>query len=125
MQLGNWFALIFALLLSSCSTVKVFDDPWCVDAGKFGAECFYVVSNNEFSLDKYQWDRLRIGQTCSATSEPSLGWINLRTALEKLCADSNKCSPEQKAILKDAVKGAGAIQKKAFKAFERVRAKLR
>jgi len=91
-----------------------------VDAGRFGAECFYTLSNGEKSLDSYEWNRLRIGQTCSATVEPSKGFMNIKNALEKLCAGSNKCTAEQKDIIKDAVKGAAVIQKKAARAYKKV-----
>lgn len=123
MRLGSWFVLIF-VLLSGCSRVKIHDDLWCVDTGKFGAECFYNISNEEVTLDKWEWDKLRTGQTCSATKEPSLGFLHLRTALEKLCADSRKCTKEQREIINDAIKGATYIQKKAFRAYNRAMVKI-
>ena len=92
---GNWFILIF-LVLSSCSRVKIWDDLWCVDAGKFGAECFKTLSNEEKTLDKYQWDKLRVGQVCTGTDEPGAGFIHLKTAVEKFCASTNLCSLQEK-----------------------------
>lgn len=92
--------VLFALLLNSCGAVKIADDPWCVDAGKYGAECFNAISNNEFSLNKYEWDKLRVGQVCSATTRPGIGYSNIKTSLEKLCADSRFCTVEQKEVVK-------------------------
>lgn len=92
------FVSIFALL-SSCSRVKIYDDPWCADAGKFGAECFNTISNTEFSINKYEWDKLRTGQICTATESAGEGYAHIKNSLEKLCADSSFCSPEQKAAI--------------------------
>ena len=89
--------LIFAV---SCSPVTIHDDTWCADAGKFGAECFNTISNKEFSLNKYEWDKLRVGQICSATERPGEGYKNIKVAIEKLCADSRFCTPEQKSAVK-------------------------
>ncbi len=119
MRLVIW--CVFILSLSGCSPIKIHDDEWCVDAGKFGAECFYTISDKERSLDKYQWDKLRLGQTCSATPEPSKGFINLKTALEKACSDTNRCTPEEKKNLKKAISAINAVQKKAARAYDRVK----
>lgn len=83
------------IFLSACGSIKIHDDLWCADAGRFGAECFHAISGKEVSLDKFQWDRLRVGQICSATDSPGEGYKNLKAALEKLCADTNRCTPEQ------------------------------
>ena len=119
-SLKTLLAILFVSTLSSCARVKISDDPWCADAGKFGAECFYTVSNREFSLDKFQWDKLRVGQICSATQEPGMGFMHLKNALEKLCADSNRCTKEQKEIVKEAIAGANVVQKKAKRAYDKV-----
>lgn len=88
--------LLFSIsLLSGCGSVKIHDDLWCADAGRFGAECFHALSGKPVSLDKFQWDKLRVGQICSATDSPGEGYKNLKAALEKLCADTNRCTPEQ------------------------------
>lgn len=116
--------ILFVFILSSCARVKISDDPWCLDAGKFGAECFYTISDREFSLDKYQWDKLRLGQACSATDEPGRGFMNLKTAIEKLCSDSNRCTKEQKEIVKEALSGAKVIQKKMKRAYDKVHQKF-
>jgi len=98
MRLASLFVLIFAL--SACGTVSIKDDPWCSDAGKFGAWCFNTISDQEFYLNKYEWDKRRIGQVCTATDRPGEGYRNIKVPLEKLCADSGRCTPEQKALLK-------------------------
>lgn len=89
----------FACALNGCASVKIYDDPWCVDAGKFGAECFNTVSNVEYSLNKYEWDLRRLGQACTATEQPALGYTHIKIALEQLCADSRFCTTEQKAAI--------------------------
>lgn len=87
--------LLFCIFLNACGHVKIHDDLWCADAGRLGAECFHAVSGRYVSLDKFQWDKLRVGQICSATDNPGEGYKNLKVALEKLCADTNRCTPEQ------------------------------
>lgn len=89
------------IFLNACGHVKIHDDPFCADAGRFGAECFYTLSGKQFSLDKFQWDRLRVGQICSATENPGEGYKNLKNAIEKLCADSNRCTPEEIQMLQN------------------------
>ena len=110
MLLGRLLSLIFL----GCSSVKIYDEPWCFDAGKYGAECFYTLSDREFTLDKYQWDKLRLGQACSANNEPALGFSRLKTALEKLCADTNRCTPEQVEQIKSFNKRYESAQQKAL-----------
>lgn len=83
------------IFLNACGHVKIHDDLWCADAGRFGAECFSAISGKSVTLDKFQWDKLRVGQICSATENPGEGYKNLKAALEKLCADTNRCTPEQ------------------------------
>jgi hypothetical protein len=102
---------ILILAFSGCATVKIHDDPWCADAGKYGAECFYAISKREFSLDKFDWDRLRVGQICSATSAPGEAFKNIRTAIEKLCADSSKCTYEENKV-------AARLKKRALNALD-------
>ncbi len=104
-------ALISSLLFCGCATVKISDDPWCADAGKFGAKCFNTITDTEFSLNKYEWDKLRVGQICTATTKPGEGYLHIRVPLEKLCANSNLCTVEQKKALK-------AVSEKADKAID-------
>lgn len=85
--------------LSACTTIPIADDPWCADAGANGARCTTTLSGQHFSLNKYQWDKLRTGQICTATQQPGLGYKNIKAPLEKLCADSSFCTPDQKADL--------------------------
>lgn len=92
------FVLIFA---SSCAKVQIHDDLWCIDAGKYGAECFNTISNKEKTLNKYEWDKLRVGQVCSATESPGKGYSNIKNAIEKLCADTRFCTAEQKEMIKN------------------------
>ncbi len=87
------------LLSSGCAHVVIADDEWCADAGAMGARCTTSLSGQQFSLNKYQWDKLRVGQICTATQQPGLGYKNIKVPLEKLCADSNLCTPAQKAQL--------------------------
>lgn len=83
------------LALPSCAPIRVKDDQWCADAGKFGAECFTLNSGQNKSLDKYEWDRLRVGQICSASPEPGRAFANFKAALLKACADNNRCTFEE------------------------------
>lgn len=92
---GIALASLFAFILISCANIQLHDDPWCADAGQEGAECFFMFSNKEFSLDKYQWDKLRAGQICTATPNPGEGYKNIANSLLKLCADTNRCTQEQ------------------------------
>ncbi len=93
------FVFTSLALLSSCARVKISDDPWCIDAGARGCYGTTTVSGQRFHLNKYQWDKLRVGQVCTATLRPGEGYKNIKVPLEKLCADSNLCTPEQKAQL--------------------------
>jgi hypothetical protein len=113
----NLFALILSFLhLSNCARVKIYDDPWCADAGKFGAKCFNTISNTEFSLNKYEWDKLRVGQICSATEKPGEGYVHIKVPLEKFCADSRYCSVEDKTKLENVSKKADTAISSAGKA---------
>lgn len=109
------FASIFALV-ASCSSVKIYDDPWCLDAGAFGAECFNTLSNKEFSLNKYEWDKRRIGQACTATQKPAEGYLHLKIAITKFCADSGHCTIEQEQMLADVQAKMDAAQREAEQA---------
>jgi hypothetical protein len=91
--------LLNFIFLSSCAQVTIADDPWCADAGIYGARCTTTNSHQHFSLNKYQWDKLRAGQICTATKQPGLGYKNVKVPIEKLCTDSNLCTPGQKADL--------------------------
>lgn len=91
--------LAWAVLLSSCAQVKIHDDPWCVDAGARGCYGTTSLSGQRFHLNKYQWDKLRAGQVCTATQHPGEGYKNIKVPLEKLCADSNLCTASQRAQL--------------------------
>ncbi len=99
MRLASLLSITSSLF--SCSSVKIYDDDWCADAGKFGASCFSALGNREYDLNKYEWDKRRLGQVCSATVKPGLGYSHIKSALVKLCADTNVCSPEQKAAIED------------------------
>lgn len=92
-------SLSFIFLLSGCANVTIADDPWCADAGIYGARCTTTNTHQHFSLNKYQWDKLRAGQICTATKSPGEGYKNIKVPLEKLCADSNLCSDGAKADL--------------------------
>jgi len=88
--------LLFTIfVLNGCARVEIKDDPWCADAGIYGAECVYAVSKRDFSLNQFQWNRLRLGQICSATENPGEGYKNIRRAIEQLCSDTDRCSFEQ------------------------------
>lgn len=93
-------SLFFTLAaLSGCGRIAIKDSYWCADAGKFGAECFKLNSGETKSLDKFQWDRLRVGQICSGTDEPGKAYAEIKAALLKLCANTNRCTfEEQKKI---------------------------
>lgn len=99
-QLAILYICILSLTqLSGCARVVIKDLAWCADAGIHGAECDYIISHKPFSLDKFQWDKLRLGQICSASEIPGESYRNVRDALDKLCADSDRCSVEQKEIV--------------------------
>ena len=91
--------LSFILSLSGCANVVIQDSTWCADAGAYGARCTTTESNQHFSLNKYQWDKLRAGQICTADKQPGMGYKNIKVSLEKLCADSNLCTQGQRADL--------------------------
>lgn len=99
MRLLILLSFTFVNLLSSCAQVTIADDPWCADAGVYGARCTTTMSHQHFTIDKYHWDKLRAGQVCTATKRPGLGYKNIKVPLEQLCADSNLCTDGQKADL--------------------------
>lgn len=88
--------IIMAIVLTGCSKVVIYDDLFCVDAGKFGARCFSNISKQKIELDKFEWDKIRLGQVCTATKKPGEGYSHIKQAIEKLCADSAFCSAEDK-----------------------------
>ncbi len=106
------FISTFALV-ASCAPIKIYDDPWCLDAGAFGAECFNTISNKEFSLNKYEWDKLRLGQACTATQKPAEGYLHFKVAITKACADSHRCTVEQQKLLDDISAKFEAAQREA------------
>lgn len=95
------FIFIFlAGALSACTHAKIYDDPWCADAGAHGAYCFNTLSKHRYFLNKYQWDKLRPGQICTATEKPGEGYKHIKVPLEQLCANTNLCSPGDQELLK-------------------------
>jgi hypothetical protein len=47
-----------------------------------------------------------VGQICTGSVRPGEGYTHIKTALEKLCADTNLCTPEQKAAIESITKKA-------------------
>jgi len=76
---------------NSCTRVTIQDGEWCGDIGDLGAHCAHMISPAERDLNKQQWDDLRFGQVCAASSV----YVNLKTVLEQLCANTNDCTYEQ------------------------------
>ena len=103
--------LLLSITLNSCASVKIYDDVWCVDRGKYGAKCFHQLSDGEFSLDKYEWDQLRVAQICTRTKKRGIAYAHMKNAIEKLCADTNRCTLEQKKFIQD-------INKKLYRAYK-------
>lgn len=65
--------------------------------GELGASCFKTHSGDSRDLPKEQWDQERFGQVCTQAEN----FANLKTAIQKLCYLTKKCTIEEKKILKD------------------------
>lgn len=89
--------LLFVLTLSSCGRIKLKNSEWCGDMGELGASCFKTHSDESRDLSKEQWDQERFGQVCTQAEN----FTNMKTAIQKLCYLTKKCTFEEKKILKE------------------------
>lgn len=64
--------------------------------GELGASCFKTHTEETRELSKAEWDKERFGQLCT----PAESFTNFKTAIEKLCYMTKKCTFEEKKILK-------------------------
>lgn len=64
--------------------------------GDLGASCFMTHSDGSRDLSKEEWDKARFGQVCTEAEN----FTNLKTAIQKLCYLTKKCTVEEKKILK-------------------------
>lgn len=87
--------LLFVLILSSCGQIRLNNSEWCGDLGDLGASCFKTHSDESRDITKDEWDQERFGQVCTQAENFS----NMKTALQKLCYLTKKCTIEEKKIL--------------------------
>lgn len=93
------FLLLSALsfvILTGCASVKIDDHEWCTIAGEDGAYCFHTISDKQRDLTKAEWESLSRGWL--AGSPQAYG--NLKTAVEQLCSETNKCKYEEVQAIK-------------------------
>lgn len=81
--------LFAAIALCSCGArVKVSNHEICNDLGRYGADCFRLLTSHERALSKSQWDRHRFGQFCMNAE----ALAELNAARQALCEDTGRCS---------------------------------
>jgi hypothetical protein len=87
--------LLFALTLSSCTSVKLTDNEWCGDLGSLGASCFHTLSDDSRDVEKAKWDEERVGMLCTNSDS----FANWKAAILKLCKETKMCTYEQKEMI--------------------------
>jgi hypothetical protein len=96
------------LLLSSCSSVDIKDNEWCVIAGIDGAYCFHTLSDKERDLTYDEWKFVSRGWLAGSPE----AFANLKEAIDKLCSDA-KCNYEIEQLVQSVFKKVDAAQTKA------------
>lgn len=79
--------ILFALILSSCGSVKISDSEFCGDMGVEGAQCFNLLSDRERRVVLPEWNDERFGMICTK-AETFIEW---KTAILKLCGLTRRC----------------------------------
>jgi len=79
--------MLLALISSSCTTVRLPDDPIFTIKGKFGARVSYMreeskAKNHDISLD--EWRAIEYGKACVSTDTI----IGLVGAIKKMCSEN-------------------------------------
>lgn len=77
--------------------MKIKNAEWCGDMGDLGASCFMTHSQDSRDLSKEDWDKERFGQLCTSADT----FANIKTAIQKLCYQTKKCTIEQKKLIKE------------------------
>lgn len=89
--------LSVAVVVCSCANmgsipeVKVYNEPYCAIAGKFGARCFETLTNRRFNYTKEQWDEKSIGWV----AVPSESFTRNTSTLEQFCAYTKRCTYQE------------------------------
>lgn len=84
--------LVLSGLILSGATCKppivIQDHELCGDKGPLGASCFHMLSDQNRKLSFDDWATARYGQICMQAD----AFANLKAALLKLCAESDRCT---------------------------------
>ena len=95
--------------LSSCRSLEVKNQRWCVDFDRRGADCFQTLVKKEQHIPKPQWDRVRRGLACTEIAT----FADIKAALEKACSKV-RCKYDKKPI-EDFMANLDRLQKKSIR----------
>lgn len=90
--IGHVKLCVILFVLTSCGNVTIKNQEWCGDLGSLGAECFSTNTDDERSLNKPEWDALRVGWVCSSADN----FGDVKKAILKLCEKCRCCSFDTK-----------------------------
>ena len=85
------------LSLSACATVELKDFEACGDKVDLGATCFHSLTPETRKLTKEEWDKIRFGRISLHID----AFLYMKSAIEKLCSVSDRCTYEEKEQLSD------------------------
>lgn len=77
--------------MGSIPEAKVYNEPYCAIAGKFGARCFETLTDRRKNYTKAEWDEVSIGWI----AVPSQSFHRNTTTLEQFCAYTKRCTYEE------------------------------
>jgi hypothetical protein len=97
MNLKSALLILSVLIFSACGRVQIKNSEWCGDMGELGASCFNTLSSESRDIPKDRWDQERFGQVCTKGES----FTDLKSALEKLCFMTKRCTQAQKKIIEE------------------------
>lgn len=71
------------LALSGCA-VRIQNERWYADIGDKGAFWFETLTNNGGSVEKSDWDVMRVGMACTTTDTLA----EIKREIEQLCSST-------------------------------------
>lgn len=96
-----------SLLLTSC-TVPIKNSEFCADAGRLGATCFHLLSDEQRDIPKAKWDDDRFGMVCE---KPTV-FADWKSIIETFCQNTGKCTYAQQEAVNNLMKRVDASTKK-------------
>lgn len=92
MNTKNVFLILFVLIASACSQVRIKDAEWCGDMGNLGASCFHTLTDETRDIPSEEWDYERFGMVCTQPDN----FAEWKKAILKLCKISKACTYDAK-----------------------------